>query len=177
MSENRRENRIGRLRVFGNVWLSPQKIMFLFLGAMAVISVAAFNIPWPVSTTMEAVEIDIADPSYWRTQQLTLEGTYALNLFSKDEFSGMILLSGYDETRNSSAMRTIYLTSGEGSTLAYFHEKWSAFGLLYSKRFFDDLVIVPQTSDGKLGTRYITAGVTERTEALDIVRNMVDVIS
>ncbi len=159
-----------------NLRFNWRKVMVLVLGGIIVMGIAAFNIPWPISKTIEAAELDMADPSYWRTQQLTLEGTYALNLFSKDEFSGMILLSGYDETRNSSGMRNIYLTYSEGSVLAYYHEKWTMFGLLYSNRFFDDLVIIPQTSDGKLGTRYIVAGVTERTEALDVVRNMVDMI-
>ena len=153
-----------------------RKAICLICGIIVIVGIVVFNVPWRLSTTVAAVEIDIYDLAYCSEQQITMEGTYSLNLFSEDEFFGKIILHGYDDTEKSSMMRKIDVTSNNGgSILSYYsetEEKWTVFGGLYSNRLLRNIVIAIYEPGKEQGTRYIVGGASTRDEALDLIDQM-----
>lgn len=68
-----------------------------------------YNIPFPVSKSIEALEINMADSTHAVPRQITIEGKYHLNLLTDDTFSGMVTVSGYDYANGTHPLRDIKL--------------------------------------------------------------------
>lgn len=79
------------------------------LTVVGLLILLLYNIPFPVSKTVEALEINMADVTYSVPRQITIEGKYHLNLLTDDTFSGMVTVSGYDYANGTYPLRDIKL--------------------------------------------------------------------
>ena len=104
------------------------------------------NFPFKVSRSIDAIEIINGDPNYSKEKEIIMNGTYHVNLFSPDKFSGEIMVTGYERDYQGFDMVNCDVTA-KGSTLIW--EKKSGknidvkvFGTIFSDRFFNNLTIL-----------------------------------
>lgn len=73
----------------------------VLIPALCIVIVLIFLLPMPVSRTVPARMICLADESVFEEVTVTFRGHYRLNLFSKDSFSGKIIISGQPLSEDS----------------------------------------------------------------------------
>ena len=60
--------------------------------AVVILLVSSFvfvvNFPFKVSRSIDALEVILGDPIYSKNKEIIMNGTYYVNLFSPDKFSG-----------------------------------------------------------------------------------------
>ena len=104
------------------------------------------NFPFKVSRSIDALEVILGDPNYSQKKEIIINGTYHINLFSHDKFSGEIMVSGYEKDYQGFDMVDCDI-SNKGSSLIWEQKKGKnidvkVFGTIFSDRFINNLTIL-----------------------------------
>ena len=78
-----------------------------------------YVVPFPVDTQVRGLEIKMDDPAYCVERVITIKGQHAHNLFSPDEFTGSLQISGYESRIGDRAMASLVLEDGYPVTFEY----------------------------------------------------------
>ena len=76
------------------------------------------NFPFKVSRSIDAIEVILGDPNYSKEKEIIMNGTYHVNLFSPDKFSGEIMVTGYERDYQGFEMVDCDVSS-KGSSLIW----------------------------------------------------------
>jgi hypothetical protein len=143
---------------------------------LILLLVIVFNTPIPISITMEGLKVKMDDKSFYESVTLTFEGNYHINLFKKDEFSGMLVVAGYKYSEETHTMLNLEITNAvNGYTITYKvknADKYTPypldkFGNISSKKLLNDVVIIVFNKESE----YSTGGGYSATNAVCIVAN------
>ena len=147
--------------------LERQKIHLLVavaLGVLISLTVISLVVPIPVEKTIQAIEIKLDDPSYCVEREITIRGTYHLNVSSPHRYSGILSISGYEETVEPNQLWPIsFRDDGEifgyyweeeiaGSPRKEYHTAWS--GIIYSEFGFKNALIIVGSQSENGNYRY-----------------------
>lgn len=138
----------------------------IFIWVLAAAALFTLNFPFPISKTERVLEINTADKSDAVNRRMTFRGTYQVNLFGPDRFTGNFKVSGYAD--KTGACDFAVSSKGEGIEC-----RTAAgtvfFGEMYSKKFLRDSVIL-MLHDGVIpvdtGTACLVSGAENREDAL-----------
>ena len=145
-------------------------------GVLLLLLTIIFNTPIPISKTMEGLKVKMNDKSFCETITLTFEGNYHINLFKRDEFSGMLVVAGYKYSEETHTMLNLEITNAvNGYTITYktkSADKYSQhpldmFGNISSRKLLNDVVIIVFNKDLESST----GGGYSATNAICIVAN------
>ena len=126
--------------------------------------VLAYSVPIPVSSTVDALEINMADSSYAVPRIIEIEGKYHLNLFSKDVFSGSLSVSGYENFCKNRILNDILL-SKDGYPLSYRNIDGTIVDDFYLGRIYGNVLM----KDLLIGFIYDDSGEKSSTENCNII--------
>ena len=118
--------------------------------AVVILLVSSFvfvvNFPFKVSRSIVALEVILGDPIYSKNKEIIMNGTYYVNLFSPDKFSGEIMVIGYERDYQGFEMVDCDV-SAKGSSLIWEQKSGKnidakVFGTIFSDRFFNNFTIL-----------------------------------
>lgn len=128
--------------------MDKKKILKNLIIVLVLAGILVFNIPFPMSKTIDALEIKMDDPNYLTPVKINLNGTYRVNLFSSDNFEGFISIDGYVLTESETPQWVNMQSNWQ--YLSYFIDPnyisslRPIFGRIYSIRNFREFIIQPQ---------------------------------
>lgn len=71
-----------------------KRVIIIFIAMFILL----YTIPIPINRNLDAVEIKIEDPSYFKTCTIYIKGNYYFNLLENNAFKGRIFVSGHEIT-------------------------------------------------------------------------------
>lgn len=150
---------------------------------LIVMTMFVLNYPFNISKTFSSLEISIVDNDYSINREVTFTGKYHINIFSQDEFSGSIVIPGYEQTIGAHQMRGINITQKDIGYPIIFRERDANnilheprhFGTIYSKRFLQSFVIIVGSSYSDRDAICIVSNVENRTDAMHHVSKILNI--
>lgn len=74
-----------------------KRVVTIVAGLVMLALLIICNVPFSVTKTYHALEIDTVDAGHQIGREVTLRGHYMVNVFSHDRFDGTIQISGYEK--------------------------------------------------------------------------------
>jgi len=162
-------------------------ILTIVFFAVLILVLCVYNIPYPISRTVQALEINMADEAHAVPREITFEGHYHANLFQDDTLTGTLLIPGYEYADGINPLSTVFLSyDGDPDHLDFDVPKGNPvryelrmFGDLYYDAFFQHCMIAIREYTGERTSGYSTAdadviviGAKTREEAYKIAEGL-----